>query len=453
MLLARPLLLAGLAMIAFAGNSLLCRLALSHTHIDAASFTSIRLLSGALALGLIVRLRQGTLHRAGRWSAAVALFVYAACFSIAYISLPAGTGALLLFGAVQITMIGYGLWTGERLRSRQSIGLLFAFGGLTGLLLPGVAAPPLHSSILMLGAGVAWGIYSVLGRGVRQPIQATAGNFLRAVPLALILSLVLHAEGAWDSAGVVYAVGSGAIASGVGYAIWYSALPGLQSTQAATVQLCVPVLAAIGAVGVLQEPLTLRLGLAAIAVLGGIALVIWPRRAAYPSGPDHLPSVTPMPTANAAMQPHKTIVTFRFGDMKSKLIWSVWFITWLGLLAGLGTRHGYVFVVYFSAIHALLFLYLEHGHLLAFPVQVRLAYVAWVMVGTYVPHMQSLMWITTVGLAANLFVGYCPLVRLLTLLPINRNEPLSFDFVKRVFLSPPMPGRFVPAPRATPTKS
>lgn len=270
----RTIVLTVFAMLAFAGNSLLCRMALKHTSIDAASFTSIRLISGALVLWLIVRLRGEPTAKAGSWLAAMALFAYAACFAIAYVSLPAGTGALLLFGAVQITMIGYGLWTGERLRRLQSIGLFLALAGLIGLLLPGLTTPPLQGSLLMIVAGVAWGIYSLLGKGVTNPTQVTASNFRRAVPLAVGLSAVTYPQMTLDLPGVGYAIASGAIASGIGYAIWYRALPHLQATQAATVQLIVPILAAVGAILWLNESMTLRLGIATVAVLSGIALVI-----------------------------------------------------------------------------------------------------------------------------------------------------------------------------------
>jgi drug/metabolite transporter (DMT)-like permease len=276
------LILTILAMIAFAGNSLLCRMALKQTDIDAASFTSIRLISGALVLWLIVWLRGEPIlpgrrfanAKAGNWLAALALVTYAACFAIAYASLSAGAGALLLFGSVQITMIGYGLWTGERLRRSQGMGLFLALAGLIGLLLPGLTTPPLPGSLLMLGAGIAWGLYSILGKGVTNPIQATAGNFLRAVPFAIGLSLITHAQIVLDLPGVGFAIASGAIASGMGYAIWYHALPQLKVTQAAIAQLSVPVLAAIAAIPLLHEPMTLRLGLAAIAILGGITLAI-----------------------------------------------------------------------------------------------------------------------------------------------------------------------------------
>ena len=270
----RLFMLTTLAMLAFAGNSLLCRLALKHTGIDASSFTIIRLISGALALWLLVRLRPGTADGRGSWASALALFVYAAGFSFAYVSLPAATGALLLFGAVQATMIGVGLWRGERLRGGQLIGLMLALAGLVGLLLPGLSAPPLLGALLMLGAGVAWGVYSLRGKGAGDPTRVTAGNFARTLPLAAVLGLLSLSHVTLDVAGMAYAVASGALSSGMGYAIWYTALPGLKATQAATIQLSVPVLAATGGIVLLGEPLTLRLVLASLAILGGIALVI-----------------------------------------------------------------------------------------------------------------------------------------------------------------------------------
>jgi drug/metabolite transporter (DMT)-like permease len=263
-----------LAVIAFAGNSLLCRLALKQTGIDAASFTFIRIVSGAVVLWLIVRLRGGTRSAAGSWSSALALFAYAACFSFAYARLSAATGALLLFGAVQATMIGYGLWGGERLRPWQVAGLLCAFAGLIGLLLPGLSAPPLDGAVLMLGSGIAWGIYSLRGKGAGDPIGVTAGNFLRAVPLAAGLSIAMLPWASLDSAGFWYAILSGALTSGVGYVIWYTALRGLNATTAATVQLSVPVIAAAGGIMLLGESITPRLLIASAAILGGVALVI-----------------------------------------------------------------------------------------------------------------------------------------------------------------------------------
>ncbi len=272
--LTRTIALTVLAMIAFAGNSLLCRAALKHTSIDAASFTTIRLVSGAAMLWLLVKMRRTTPGGKGNWLSALALFVYAAGFSFAYVSLPAATGALLLFGAVQATMIGHGIWAGERLRRLQLVGLVLAFGGIVGLLLPGLSAPPLYGSILMLGAGVAWGVYSLRGKGAGDPASVTAGNFLRAAPISVILSVLMLNGASWDIAGFWYAVSSGALASGIGYAIWYTVLPALKATSAATVQLSVPVIAALGGIMLLGEPLSLRQVFASLAILGGIALVI-----------------------------------------------------------------------------------------------------------------------------------------------------------------------------------
>jgi len=275
---ARIVVLTSLAMIAFAGNSLLCRLALKQTGIDAASFTSIRLFSGALMLWLIVRIshdRHNSRQKgSGNWLSALALFVYAAGFSYAYVSLPTASGALLLFGAVQATMISHGLWSGERLLKIQLAGLAMAFSGLVGLLLPGLTAPPLFGSLLMLSAGMAWGIYSLRGKGAGDPTRVTAGNFLRALPISLLLSALMFERTEVDLAGAGYAVASGALASGVGYAVWYTVLPALKATNAATVQLSVPVIAALGGIVFLGEPITLRLALASVAILGGIALVV-----------------------------------------------------------------------------------------------------------------------------------------------------------------------------------
>ncbi|PYM02257.1 MAG: EamA family transporter [Verrucomicrobia bacterium] len=270
----RVFILTLLAMIAFAGNSLLCRLALKRTAIDAASFTFIRILSGAIALWLIVTICKGTSQKAGGWVSALALFAYAAAFSFAYISLSAGTGALLLFGAVQATMILWGLRTGERMRTRQWLGLALAVGGLVALLFPGLSAPPIDGALVMICAGIAWGFYSLRGKGAGDPVTTTAGNFLRAVVFAAGLSMVLLPWVKLDLAGAGYAILSGAIASGVGYVIWYSVLPELKAASAATVQLSVPVLAAAGGILFLGESITLRFLLASLAVLGGIALVV-----------------------------------------------------------------------------------------------------------------------------------------------------------------------------------
>jgi drug/metabolite transporter (DMT)-like permease len=265
-------------MVAFAANSLLCRAALKQSEIDAASFTLIRILSGAVTLCMIAALRGSRWPQASNWPSALALFGYAAAFSFAYITLSAGTGALLLFGAVQATMILWGFRQGERLRALQFAGLAVAVAGLAVLVSPGVTAPPLVGSLLMLSAGVAWGVYSLRGKRAHDPLAATAGNFARALPFALLLSAIFLPSVRFDAAGVTYAVLSGAIASGLGYAIWYTALPALRSATAATVQLSVPVIAAAGAIVLLGEPLTLRFAIAAVAVLGGIALVVTARR-------------------------------------------------------------------------------------------------------------------------------------------------------------------------------
>jgi len=268
-------LLVVLAMTAFAANSLLCRLALKQTGIDAATFTALRLLSGAMMLWLIVRLRRrrGS-ELSGNWSSAAALFFYAACFSFAYITLPASVGALILFGAVQTTMIGYGLWLGERLTKLQWLGLLCALGGLVGLVMPGLAAPSLSGSVLMLGAGVAWGIYSLCARGCGDPIGVTAGNFLRSIPFAAGLNMLMIANASVNLDGIGYALASGALASGLGYVIWYAAVALMAASSAAVVQLTVPVIAAAGGVALLGETITLRLLLTACAILGGVALFL-----------------------------------------------------------------------------------------------------------------------------------------------------------------------------------
>jgi drug/metabolite transporter (DMT)-like permease len=294
---ARIFMLTLLAMIAFASNSLLCRAAFKESSVDPATFTLVRIFSGAVALWLIGGVRRMltvdttttnfvennpssallTQHspiRYGNWISAAALFAYAAGFSFAYTSLSAGTGALLLFGAVQATMILWGLRNDERLNTPQIVGFIVAVTGLVVLVFPGLSAPPLAGSMLMLGAGVAWGIYSLRGQGERNPTSVTTGNFVRALPFATVLSIIFSGWRDYNLAGIGYAVMSGAITSGLGYVIWYSVLPGLRATSAATVQLSVPVLAATGGILLLGEPITFRYVLASVAVLGGIALVV-----------------------------------------------------------------------------------------------------------------------------------------------------------------------------------
>lgn len=266
------------AMIAFAGNSVLTRLALRTTTIDAASFTTIRIMSGALILFLILKAAGTAKSGGGNVVSALALCAYVLGFSFAYLDLSTGTGALLLFGAVQITMIGTGIWGGERLSWVQLAGVLIAFAGLIGLLLPGISAPSLSGSLLMAVAGIAWGVYSIRGKSVADPIAANARNFLLSVPVVGIFSLIMWQDASFDGAGVAYAMISGGLASGVGYAVWYTALPFMKTSQAASVQLSVPVFAALGGVVFLGEPISARLGLTSIAILGGVALVILNRR-------------------------------------------------------------------------------------------------------------------------------------------------------------------------------
>lgn len=272
--------LTAITMLAFAANSVLCRMALKRTCIDPASFTLVRIASGALMLWVLASLAGHKKGRAGNWISAVALLAYAAAFSFAYVPLPVGTGALLLFGAVQATMIVRGFFSGERMNVPQVAGFVIAVAGLIALVLPGIAAPPLLGALLMIGAGVCWGVYSLRGRRSSDPLATTAGNFLRAVPLAIAVSLFFIRTTHLDLSGIIFAVLSGALASGVGYAIWYAALRGLTATRAAVVQLSVPVIAALGGVSILGERITLRLAISAVAVLGGIALFVLERQQA-----------------------------------------------------------------------------------------------------------------------------------------------------------------------------
>jgi drug/metabolite transporter (DMT)-like permease len=270
----RTLAFTGIALVAFAANSVLCRLALGRRSIDPASFATVRLLSGALmllAIGVASRGRSPRASRAG-WPSAVMLFLYAAAFSFAYVSLHAGTGALILFGSVQATMILAALRSGERFRAPEAVGLALALGGLVYLVSPGLAAPSPIGSALMAVAGISWGVYSLRGRGAGDPLGDTAGNFLRSVPLAAGVSAFAFRGAHLSPAGLVLATASGALASGVGYVVWYAALRGLSAIRAATVQLAVPALAAAGGVLVLSESVSLRLVLSAVFILGGVAL-------------------------------------------------------------------------------------------------------------------------------------------------------------------------------------
>ncbi|WP_019594423.1 DMT family transporter [Thioalkalivibrio sp. ALM2T] len=270
----RVVLLMSLALIAFAANSVLTRAAFTSTSIDPVSFTAIRLVSGAIILWLIVRAQPALPEGRGTWGSAVALFVYAIAFSFAYIALTAATGALLLFGAVQVTMVSWYLATGERLTFRQWTGFSLALAGLIWLLSPGLSAPPPIPAALMIAAGVAWGIYTLRASGSGDPTRVTASNFLLASLPALVVVMACIPGVVVDGLGALLAVLSGALASGLGYAVWYAALKLIRTSTAAVAQLSVPVITAIAGIGLLAEPLTLRLVLAGIAVLGGIALVL-----------------------------------------------------------------------------------------------------------------------------------------------------------------------------------
>lgn len=276
--LAKTVPFTALALLCFAANSILCRLALASHAIDPATFTGVRLLSGAAILALIVLASGKRPTQAGSWPSGITLFVYAIAFSLAYIKLGAGTGALLLFGSVQATMIIASMLAKKHPSGEQWAGLLLAVGGLVWLVLPGLKAPPLDRALLMALAGIAWGLYSIRGPGGSDPVAATAGNFLRAAPLAIIPILVLLSGLHWSSRGLLWAVLSGAVTSGLGYVFWYTALPGLGSIRAAVVQLTVPVLAAAGGVLLLGETLSQRLLVSAAAVLVGVALALFTKK-------------------------------------------------------------------------------------------------------------------------------------------------------------------------------
>jgi drug/metabolite transporter (DMT)-like permease len=267
---------ASLAMIAFASNSIICRLALGDGTIDAGSFSIIRLLSGAAMLWVLSVIRKGKTKtdHSGSWISASMLFLYAFAFSFAYIELNAGTGTLILFGAVQLTMLLTGIVTGERPHPLQWLGLMFALGGMIYLVSPGLEAPSVKSSGLMAIAGIAWGIYSLRGRGNSNPAAVTTDNFIRSIPFVLITVVFVLPQLHITITGAMWAVISGAVTSGIGYVIWYAALRGLTATRAAIVQLSVPVLAAIGGVLLLSEVITPRLLISAILTLGGISLAI-----------------------------------------------------------------------------------------------------------------------------------------------------------------------------------
>ena len=265
------------AMVAFAANSVLCRLALGAGLIDAASFVTVRTIAGALLLAGLLLVRRRAVTAKPNWRSVLALYLYMVFFAFAYLSLSAGTGALILFGAVQLTMFTVALRSGEHFSPVSWAGLVIAIGGLVYLVSPGLTAPDPLGATLMVIAGVSWGAYSLVGRSATDPVETTAHNFLYAVPLVVVTSLAFSGDFAVTAAGAGYAVASGAVASGIGYVIWYAALRGLTGTGAATVQLSVPVLAAIGGVLLLSEAVTLRLAVASAATLGGVALVLTQR--------------------------------------------------------------------------------------------------------------------------------------------------------------------------------
>ena len=267
----RTVVLTSLAMIAFAANSLLTRGALDRHLIDAPSFTLIRLVSGAATLALLLLLRRGPSREKGSWTSGLALAGYAVAFTLAYVSIGAGVGALLLFGAVQVTMIGAGIARGDRPLGRDWFGLALAMAGLVWLTVPGASAPDLTGALLMVVAGACWGVYSIAGRGSRDPLAATTGNFWRASILAVVALGVLASRGGFTTRGALFAVASGALASGVGYTLWYSALPALGAWRASLVQLTVPILTGFAAVLLLGEAISARL-----LVAGGLVTVgVW----------------------------------------------------------------------------------------------------------------------------------------------------------------------------------
>lgn len=266
--------LTALAMLAFAANSVLCRMALADGDCDAATFTVVRVASGAAILVLVnLFRRRGSGWRTGRWDSACCLALYAGGFSFAYLELDAGTGALILFALVQATMIVAAVVGGERPRMIAWIGILVAAAGTVYLFLPGLTSPSPLGAGLMACAGLGWGLYSLRGRGVTEPIGATGGNFIRATLLVLPLMALWWPEGLPSLRGWMAALASGMLASGLGYVVWYSVLPRLAATRAAVVQLTVPVIAALGGVVILNESVTLRLALASGAILGGVGLV------------------------------------------------------------------------------------------------------------------------------------------------------------------------------------
>ena len=275
---ARPVVFTALALVAFAANSVLCRLALQQNAVDPATFSSVRFASGAAVLLAIAGGRSRIRRSKGTWISAGILALYGIPFAFAYVRLSTGTGALILFGCVQLTMLVGARHIGEHMKGMQALGLGLALIGLVYLVSPGVTAPSPAGAGLMAIAGMAWGIYSLRGRGATDPLMETTSNFVHSVPLMVVVSLASLPQFHIRPAGLVLAVASGALASGLGYVAWFAALRRLTAVRAAVLQLSVPVLAAAGGVVFLSEPVSRRLVVAAILVLGGIAVVIRTRQ-------------------------------------------------------------------------------------------------------------------------------------------------------------------------------
>lgn len=270
----------GLALIAFAANSVLARLALGNNTIDASGFTSIRLLAGAFVLLTIIQFRKNKTESStkGSWFSGFMLFIYAIAFSYAYLSLDTGTGALILFGAVQITIILISIYNGNRLHFTEWLGVIIAFTGFVYLIIPGINTPSTNGFILMSLAGIAWGFYTIKGLGSKNPSIDTAYNFIKTIPFVIVLLLITFDKENYSFQGIILAIISGGITSGIGYTIWYMALKGLTSVQAAVVQLLVPVIAAFGGVLFIAETITQRLAFASLLILGGILIVVMGRK-------------------------------------------------------------------------------------------------------------------------------------------------------------------------------
>ncbi|XQW85293.1 DMT family transporter [Thalassotalea piscium] len=265
------------ALVTFAANSVICRLALGGGSIDAASYTMIRLLAGVIALLILVKLgKKGKPHaKKGSWLGGITLFLYACTLSYAYISLDTATGALILFGAVQLSILLFSYFRGDKFHLLEWLGIIIAFVGFVYLVFPLMSQPSMIGAVLMVVSGASWGMYTLVGQGSKRPLIDTCYNFVRTIPFVLILCLLTYDQLEFTNQGVLLAILSGAITSGVGYAIWYLVLPSLATTQAAVLQLTVPIIAALGGVIFVSEPITLRLFISSVFVLGGIALVIF----------------------------------------------------------------------------------------------------------------------------------------------------------------------------------